>query len=101
MNKAIIATLVGGAIIGGGIIYSQSRTENMHSVITLQGTNSAGVEQTLTFNHESCNYTDSTGVAIDGAVSAFQVEQTCMLGLESKLSEEQFTCALELCKNTP
>lgn len=101
MNKAIIATLVGGAIIGGGIIYSQSRTGNTHSVITLQGTNAVGIEQSLTFNHDSCNYTDSTGVVIDGTVSAFQVEQACMLGLESSLSEEQFTCALELCKNTP
>lgn len=101
MNKAIIATLVGGAIIGGGIIYSQSRDGETRSIITLQGTNSEGVEQSLTFNHSSCNYTDSTGVVIDGSVSAFQVEQTCMLGLDSSLSEEQFTCALELCKNTP
>ncbi len=101
MNKAIIATLVGAAIVGGGIIYSQSRDGETRSIITLQGTNEFGVEQTLTFTHNHCNYTDSTGVVIDGQATAFQVEQSCMLGLDSKLSEEQFTCGLELCKNTP
>jgi len=102
MNKAIITTLIGGAIVGGGIIYSQSREGNeTHSIITLQGVNASGVEQSLTFNHNSCNYSDSTGIVIDGQANSSQVEETCMLGSESNLTESQFSCALELCKNTP
>ncbi len=103
MNKAIITTLIGGAIVGGGMIYSQSResgNEN-HSIITLQGVNSSGVEQSLTFDHNSCSYSDSTGIAVDGQANSSLAEETCMLGLEPNLTESQFSCALELCKNTP
>ena len=102
MNKAIITTLIGGAIVGGGMIYSQSRAENeTHSIITLQGMNTSGVEQSLTFDHNSCNYSDSTGTVIDGQATSALVEESCAFSNDSSLTEAQFNCALELCKNTP
>lgn len=101
MNKAIIATLVSGAVIAGALAYSKSQEDKTHSIVTLQGVNSSGVNQTLTFDNSSCLYTDSLGTNITGKATFADVEESCKLGFESTLNETQFICALELCKNTP
>jgi hypothetical protein len=102
MDKiALASTLLGSAIIGGVVVYSLAQNKETHSIITLQGTNAYGIEQILTFDHQSCHYSDSKGVVIDGNVTAVQVEEACMLGMSENLSEKEFTCAFELCKNTP
>jgi hypothetical protein len=95
MKKIVITSLVGLGIVGGIVLFSINRSED-ESIVTIQGTNSEGVFQTITFTDNSCVYNDTKGNSALGLTDSQNIEKFCDIKTEN-VTSEQFSCALNLC----
>ena len=99
MNKTIITLLIGGAVLGGGYaIYSGSRNAEQNSLLTIEGTNLEGVFQQITFSSTGCTYVEGNGdKRTEGFATIQDVETTCGISDDIMVSNDQFSCATDLC----
>ncbi len=95
MKKIIITSLVGLGVVGGIVLFSVNRNED-NSIITIQGTNSEGVFQTITFTGASCVYSDTKGNTALGLTDSKDIEKLCKIN-NNNVTSEEFSCAMNLC----
>lgn len=97
MGKIITTLLIGGVVAGGAYYYSQSKQKGADILINLQGESQDGSFYTLAFSSQGCSVLERGGAEYLGDATAEDLSINCGITDKSKITPEQFACAVDLC----